>query len=89
MRLSNKTVHIQEGVNPSYFCLFSHPDLASNHVPKMGVKEFPGGLLVKDLALSLLGHTFNLWPGNFHMRQVQPKKMCIWGQGLVWIPGTS
>ena len=74
MRLSNKTVHIQEGVNPSYFCLFSHPDLASNHVPKMGVKEFPGGLLVKDLALSLLWRRFNPWPRNFCMPLAWPKK---------------
>ena len=29
------------------------------------VKEFPGGLVVKDLALSLRWLGFNSWPGNF------------------------
>ena len=28
---------------------------------------------VKDLALSLLLHRFNLWPRNFHMLQVRQK----------------
>ena len=27
--------------------------------------EFPGGLKVKDLSLSLLRHGFDPWPGNF------------------------
>ena len=30
-------------------------------------KEFPGSLAVKDLALSLLWHGFDIWSGNFHM----------------------
>ena len=30
-------------------------------------QEFPGGLEVKDLELSLLWLRFDLWPGNFHM----------------------
>ena len=29
---------------------------------------------IKDLALLLLWHGFNLWPGNFHMPWVWPKK---------------
>ena len=29
--------------------------------------ELPGGLAVKDLALSLLWLGFNPWPKNFHM----------------------
>ena len=29
---------------------------------------------VKDLALTLLWHGFNPWPGNFHMLWAQPKK---------------
>lgn len=29
---------------------------------------------VKDLALPLLRHRFNLWPGNFHKPQVQPQQ---------------
>ena len=29
------------------------------------LQEFPGGLAVKDLALSLLWQEFNPWPGNF------------------------
>ena len=33
----------------------------------------PGGLDVKNLALSLLWHEFNPWPRNFHMLQVWPK----------------
>ena len=37
-------------------------------------EEFPGGLVVKDLALSLLWLGFDAWPRNFHMLQVRPKK---------------
>ena len=43
-------------------------------------EEFPGGLAVKDLALSflwfrsLLWHRFDTWPGNFHMLCAWPKK---------------
>ena len=29
---------------------------------------------VKDLALSLLWHRFDPWPGNFHVPQAEPKK---------------
>ena len=42
--------------------------------------EFPGGLVVKDLALSLLWlrsllwSDFDPWPGDFHMLQAQLKK---------------
>ena len=43
--------------------------------------EFPGGLVGKDLALSLLWlgsllwrGEFDPWAGNFHMPQVWPKK---------------
>ena len=34
---------------------------------------FPGGLVVKDLALSLLWLRLDPWPRNFCMPQVQPK----------------
>ena len=37
---------------------------------KMGelvLHEFPGGLMIKVPALSLVWHTFDSWPGNFHM----------------------
>ena len=36
--------------------------------------DFPGGLAVKDLALSLLWLRFDPKPGNFHMPQARPKK---------------
>ena len=36
--------------------------------------EFPGGLVVKDSALSLLWLRFDSWPGNFLMPWVQPKQ---------------
>ena len=36
------------------------------------LQEIPGGLAVKNLALSLLWHGFD--PGNFHKPQAQPKK---------------
>ena len=36
--------------------------------------EFPGGLVVKDLALSLLCPGFKPWPRNFCMPWVWPKK---------------
>ena len=38
------------------------------------MSEFPGGLVVKDLALSLLWLGFYPWPVNFYMSWVQPKK---------------
>ena len=47
---------------------------------KVIVEEFPGGLVVKDLALSLLWlrsplwHRFDPWPGKFHILSGQPKK---------------
>ena len=31
--------------------------------------------MVRDLALSLLWLGLDLWPGNFHMLQVQPKQI--------------
>ena len=38
------------------------------------VQEFPGDLGVKDPALSLLWHRFDLWPRNVCVPLVQPKK---------------
>ena len=35
---------------------------------------FPGGLVVKDLAWSLLWLGFDPWPGNFHGLRAQPKE---------------
>ena len=42
---------------------------------KTELEEFPGGLVAKDLALSLLllWLRFDPWARNFHMLQVQPK----------------
>ena len=36
--------------------------------------KFPGGSVVKDLALSLLWCKFDPWPRNFHMLQGWPKR---------------
>ena len=36
--------------------------------------EFPGGLAVRDLELSLLWCGFDPWPRNFHMLQMWPNK---------------
>ena len=36
--------------------------------------EFPGGLAVKDTALSMLWHGFDPWPRNFCMPWMWPKK---------------
>ena len=33
--------------------------------------EFPSGLTVKDLVLSLLWHRFSPWPRKFYMPQAQ------------------
>jgi len=57
------------------------------------IKEFPGGLVVKEPVLSLLWLSlqlwlgFNCWPRNFHMPWAQPEKkmitvMCILPQFL-------
>ena len=35
--------------------------------------EFPGGLMVKELALSLPRCGFDPWPGIFRMSWVEPK----------------
>lgn len=51
-----------------------------SEILKKAKMEFPGGLLVKDLALSLvwlellLWREFDSWPGNFSMTRVHPKK---------------
>ena len=44
-------------------------------IPKNGpaILEFPGGLAVKDLALSLMWLEFNSLPENYHMLQSGPK----------------
>lgn len=36
--------------------------------------EFPNGLAVKDLALSLMWLEFDSWPGNFRIPWELPKK---------------
>lgn len=41
------------------------------------VSEFPGGLVVKNLALSCCGNRFDPWPGNLHMVWIGPRKR-IW-----------
>ena len=41
---------------------------------KNNQKEFPGGLVVKDPELSLLGCRFDPWPWNFYMPWVWQKK---------------
>ena len=38
------------------------------------LREFPCGLVVRDLALSLLWLRFNPWPRNFCMPWALPKK---------------
>ena len=49
-------------------------------VRKWAQEEFPGGLVVRDPALSLLQlgslqwHGFDPWSRNFHTLQVQPKE---------------
>ena len=41
---------------------------------KMEPEEFPGGLAVKDPALSLMWLRFHPWPRNFHRLWVGPPK---------------
>ena len=40
----------------------------------MWLLEFPGSLVVKNPALSLLWCEFDLWPEDFHMPCAQPPK---------------
>ena len=40
--------------------------------------KFPGVPVVKDQALSLLWHKFDLWSGNFHMLQLCPPQTYIY-----------
>ena len=39
--------------------------------------EFPSGLVVEDLALSLLRLRFDPWPTNFHVLRVRPTTTTI------------
>lgn len=39
------------------------------------IKEFPGSLMVKDLALSILWLRFRSWPKNSHMPWARQKKI--------------
>jgi len=34
------------------------------------IREFPGGLVAKNMVLSLLWHGFNPWPRNLHIPHV-------------------
>lgn len=43
------------------------------HLTFLVQREFPDGLVVKDLALSWLWPRCDPWPGNIHMPQMQPK----------------
>ena len=46
--------------------------------------EFPGGLVVKELALTLLQFRFNIWSGNFcNLQFSQKKKKKGWGLIIV------
>ena len=42
------------------------------HSFKRMIEEFPGGLVVENWALSLLGFRFDPWPRNFHMQLAWP-----------------
>ena len=55
-------------------CYISHFSVhaTQNYLLKSKHREFPGGLLVKDPALSLLW--LSPWLGNFYMPQVPSKK---------------
>lgn len=44
------------------------------YIESTGGLEFPGGLMVKGLALPLLWPRFDPWPRNFHMPQAQTKR---------------
>ena len=65
-----------------WVCLyFTFLKLCTDYLfPLKNVWEFPGSLVVKDLALSLLWfglllwHGFDPWPRNFHMPWERPKK---------------
>lgn len=48
------------------------------------MSEFPGGLAVKDLAMSLLCLGFNPWLQNFHIPQGQGKKKKKKTTNLKW-----
>ena len=39
------------------------------------IEGFPGGLVVKDMALPLSWHRFRPWSGNFHIPWAWPKEI--------------
>ena len=53
---------------------FSYFSKVAELIFEIVVQEFPGGLVVKDLALSLLWLRFDPWPRNFCMLQAQSEK---------------
>ena len=52
-----------------------YSNLRSGILKYFGLGEFPGGLAIKDLALSLLWPGFDPGPRNFCMLQVQPEEV--------------
>ena len=55
-----------------WHCVLEKYSTWLQNVPKK--KKFPGGLVVKDLMLSLLWHRFDSWPQNVCMLWAQLKK---------------
>jgi len=63
--------------------LLSSLSIMSTFNKTQEIQEFPGGLVVKDLTLSLLRlgsplqHRLDPWPRNFQTLRAQPKKKKI------------
>ena len=60
----------QRNANQNEVSLHTHHN---GYHQKTRNREFPGGLVVKNLALSLLWLRFDPWPRDFRKLQVQPK----------------
>ena len=68
---------ILDALKPTLFVLGLSPWRQGLVWVKEASWEFPGGLVVKDLALSLLWLRSLLWPGIFHMPWVWPEEKGI------------
>ena len=71
-RRRNNRIKISVFCNPNEFMDLRCGTVVITNIRKRETREFLGGLVFKDLALSLLWCRFDCWPRNFCMLWAQP-----------------